>query len=382
MSVITFQNVTKKFKITHKRNTLFNVFQTKQKIKTITALKHINFSIKKGEIVGVIGDNGSGKSTILKLISGILVPTSGNIFINGKIASLIELGAGFHPDLTGKENLMLNALLLGMSKHEIQTKYQDILDFADIGNFINLPIRTYSSGMLVRLGFAIAIHADPDILLIDEVLAVGDAEFQKKSINKINELRKEDKTILLVSHNMIHILELCKKVILLKHGEIVAVDTPPKILSLYRNLISKKNTAKKTISSDILRVRSISTVTKKTDQANSFIVNVSYTVVKPIEELNCSIGIYTHISESPSPVYCGGLSTKHTYIKLNTKSGKIKLEIPFFPFQEGKYFINVSLFGDTESFPYVFVGNASEFWIKNGRDIRGLVHLDGIWKQT
>ena len=189
------------------------------------ALKDLNFEIKKGDRVGIIGHNGAGKSTLLKLLSQITSPTEGNIKINGKIASLLEVGTGFHPEMTGRENIYMNGAILGMTHDEIDKKVNDIIEFSEIGEHIDTPVKRYSSGMYVRLAFAVAAHLDSDILIADEVLAVGDAAFQKKALGKMNELSTgEGRTVLFVSHNMAQIKNLCNKGIVLEKGRVVQQD--------------------------------------------------------------------------------------------------------------------------------------------------------------
>ena len=189
--------------------------------KAFWALQDANFSVERGEIVGVIGHNGAGKSTLLKLISRITEPTVGRISIRGRIASLLEVGTGFHPDLTGRENIFMNGTILGMNRAEIRGKYDEIVEFAGVEKFINTPVRRYSSGMTVRLAFAVAAHLEPEILLLDEVLAVGDAEFQRKCLGKMNKVARYDgRTILFVSHSLSSIQQLCSRVIVLERGRI------------------------------------------------------------------------------------------------------------------------------------------------------------------
>ncbi len=189
------------------------------------ALKDLNFEIKKGDRVGIIGHNGAGKSTLLKLLSQITAPTEGNIKINGKIASLLEVGTGFHPEMTGRENIYMNGAILGMSHDEIDKKVDAIIEFSEIGEHIDTPVKRYSSGMYVRLAFAVAAHLDSDILIADEVLAVGDAAFQKKALGKMNELSSgEGRTVLFVSHNMEQVKNLCNKGIVLEKGRVVRQD--------------------------------------------------------------------------------------------------------------------------------------------------------------
>lgn len=202
------------------------------------SLQNINFELKRGETIGLVGANGSGKSTLLRLINGIFPPDVGKISVKGRIGALIAVGAGFHPHMTGRENIYLNGVILGMTKKEIDSKFQDIIDFAEIGDFIDAPVSTYSSGMYVRLGFAIAIHSLPDIVLIDEVLAVGDAKFQRKCLDKIKELREKTNTsFVIVSHNMQNIESMCTKVVLLNKGSQVMVDTPQNIIPVYELML-------------------------------------------------------------------------------------------------------------------------------------------------
>lgn len=197
------------------------------------ALKDVSFDVHKGEILGIIGRNGAGKSTLLKILSRVTAPTTGSIKIKGRVASLLEVGTGFHPELTGRENIFLNGTILGMSKDEIETKFDDIVRFAEIDKFIDTPVKRYSSGMYVRLAFAVAAHLDPDILVLDEVLAVGDAQFQKKCLGKIKNISGGGKTILIVSHNMAMINNLCSRAIILVKGEILDEGEPSTMTSQY-----------------------------------------------------------------------------------------------------------------------------------------------------
>ncbi|KZL90191.1 ABC transporter ATP-binding protein [Clostridium magnum] len=205
--------------------------------KDFHALKNVSFEIKKGETVGIVGKNGSGKSTILKIITGILTPTSGKVTVNGKISALLELGAGFNPEFTGIENIYLNGTMMGFSRSEMDKKLSSIIEFADIGDFVKQPVKTYSSGMFVRLAFAVAINVEPDILIVDEALAVGDDMFQKKCFTKIDALKKSGKTILFVSHSGSLIIELCDRAIMLDSGENILVGRSNRVVNLYQKLL-------------------------------------------------------------------------------------------------------------------------------------------------
>lgn len=223
-TVIEFKNVTKQFsKLSHKtfKEFLPALIRGEKTSESFTALNDINFEIKKGETVGIIGPNGSGKSTILKLIAGVMWPTKGTIHVKGKISPLIELGAGMHPELTGSENIYLNGSILGLSQKEIKECYKSIVDFAELWEFIDQPIKHYSSGMYIRLAFAVAIHVHPEILIIDEILAVGDQDFQKKCFTKMEEFKKsKDITIIFVSHGLNQVESFCTRAIYINHHKI------------------------------------------------------------------------------------------------------------------------------------------------------------------
>lgn len=208
--------------------------------KEFYAIKNLNLEVKKGEILGIIGRNGSGKSTLLKLISSVLVPTSGRVIVQGSISALIELGAGFNPQFTGMDNIYFYGTILGFSREEMDAKIDDIVAFADIGDFIHQPIKTYSSGMRARLGFAVATEVDPDILIVDEVLAVGDTIFQRKCFGKINNMFKNGKTVILVSHSRNSIVGLCEKAILLDKGEMICAGEVEPVVKEYEKLCYKQ----------------------------------------------------------------------------------------------------------------------------------------------
>lgn len=203
------------------------------------ALKDVSFDAYEGEILGIIGPNGAGKTTALSMLAGITNPTSGSISVYGRIGALIKLGAGFHPELTGRENIYLNGAILGLRKAEIDKIYNDIVDFSDLRDFINTPVKRYSSGMYVRLGFAVAVHIDPDILLVDEVLSVGDMSFQTRCFNRIGQLSESGVTIIFVSHNMHHIKNFCNRVIYINKGKIIASGEPGEVIEAYTAEIMK-----------------------------------------------------------------------------------------------------------------------------------------------
>ena len=233
---IIVDNVYKNFKLVYDRPFTLKerlVFWNKTKTDYHEVLKGINLKIEKGESVALIGINGSGKSTLLKLMTKIIYPTKGKITTNGKLTSLLELGAGFHQDFTGRENIYFNASIFGLTAAEIDKRVQQIIDFSELGEFIEAPVRTYSSGMYMRLAFSVAINVDADILLIDEILAVGDQHFQEKCFAKLEELKKSDKTIVIVTHSLDQVKKLCNRAIWLYEGEVYMDGKPDKVIEEY-----------------------------------------------------------------------------------------------------------------------------------------------------
>ena len=249
MVAIKLENISKTFprrqlkrKYTTLRETLLNFdwLKKREKVRYVDILRNINLIVERGESVGMIGMNGSGKSTLLKLIAGIYNPTSGKVYIKGRVASLIGLGIGFHPGFTGRENIFINGMILGLSKKEIKRKFDDIVRFAELEDYIDEPVRTYSDGMFMRLGFSIATNVNPDILLIDEILAVGDEYFQHKCAEKIAEFRKLNKTMVIVSHDLAAIERWCDTAVWLDEGIMKQVGIPCEVIGSYRKAIAQK----------------------------------------------------------------------------------------------------------------------------------------------
>jgi ABC-2 type transport system ATP-binding protein/lipopolysaccharide transport system ATP-binding protein len=235
---ISVQNVTQRFRVIHERpDTVRELFSKLMKSRIsyheFEAVSGVSFDVRKGEIVGLIGRNGSGKSTLLKIIAGVYRPTSGKVEVHGTLAPLIELGAGMHHELTGRENILLNGLLMGYSKEMMASREQKIIEFADIGDFIDAPVKQYSTGMYMRLAFSVATEIDPDILVVDEILAVGDFPFQEKCLDRLRAFREAGKTIILVSHSMSQIEEQCDRVILLEKGKLAIDGTAAEAIKAY-----------------------------------------------------------------------------------------------------------------------------------------------------
>ena len=243
MSRVSVQNLNKDFKIYERpQDRLFEIIQRKQRHQLFHVLSDISFSVPDGKSLGIIGDNGAGKSTLLKLLVGTLQPTSGEITINGQVAALLELGAGFHPEFSGRKNIFLNAALLGVPDDNIAEMERDIIAFSELDYFIDRPVKTYSSGMYVRLAFSIATMVRPDILVIDEALSVGDMAFQKKCVQRMNEFREQQKTMVFCSHSMFHVQELCDIAIWLNKGKIQEIGDSDKVVGHYEDFCNNKKT--------------------------------------------------------------------------------------------------------------------------------------------
>jgi ABC-type polysaccharide/polyol phosphate transport system ATPase subunit len=240
-TVISVENVMQRFRVFHERpdsvRALFSkFFRYETKVHDFDAVKDISFQVGQGEMVGIVGRNGSGKSTLLKMVAGVYKPTAGRVVVHGKIAPMIELGAGFHHELSGRENILMNGLLLGYSKREMKEREEKIIEFAEIGDFIDAPVKQYSTGMFMRLAFAVAIEVDPDILLVDEILAVGDMGFQVKCFQRLQRFRDTKKTILFVTHNVNDIEDHCDRALLIDQGHLLLDGHPHDVVEMYKGI--------------------------------------------------------------------------------------------------------------------------------------------------
>lgn len=322
----------------------------------IWALQDINIEVEQGEVLGIIGKNGAGKSTLLKILSRVTSPTTGNVKTKGRIASLLEVGTGFHPELTGRENIFLNGAILGMTKTEIKSKLDEIIDFSGCVRYIDTPVKRYSSGMRVRLAFAVAAFLEPDILIIDEVLAVGDAEFQKKAIGKMQDISQgEGRTVLFVSHNMAAVKSLCSRAMVLEHGKIVFEGGTDEAVNYYlkgdSHLKNKKQFGYTQFNSDIFKLQEIT------------VKNINRTEIEPIieeEEIELKTNIIIKVNEAKKFHI-----TYHLYNELgdplfsfSSQRGNIELKkgqnelICIFPksfFQSGEYFLSLFIIFNSKS---------------------------------
>ena len=395
--VIDIKNLTKKYALYAKPKDrlkeALNPFR-KSYHEDFYALNNLNIEVAKGETVGFIGENGSGKSTLLKIITGVLTQTSGEIKIDGKISALLELGSGFNPEYSGYENIYLNGMVLGFSREQIDDMVDDIITFADIGDHINQPVKTYSSGMFVRLAFAVAINVDPDILIVDEALAVGDLEFQLKCMEKFTEFRNSNKTILFVSHDINSIRRFCDRVYWLKNGEIVDEGDTMEVTEQYDNFLKKKSltsidrektSIEERSSTDIVEIIKAELLDERLNsvemvkQDSALIVRVIYDV-KNVNIKNPVLGIAIRTVDNR---YVCGLNTLLDKVQIPWKKGKniFYLRYDKIGLLSGEYYFDVAVFEENATVPLVYQTKYMNMFITGKYIGEGIVVLEHQWKE-
>lgn len=353
--------------------------------KEFVALNNISFDVKKGEIVGIVGKNGSGKSTLLKIITGVLNPTSGTVDIKGKISALLELGAGFNQELSGLENIYLNGTIMGFSKNEIEEKIPTILEFAEIGDFIHQPVKTYSSGMFARLAFAVAINVDPDILIVDEALSVGDMYFQEKSFTKMKNFREQGKTIFFVSHSLPSVRNFCNRAIWIHEGQMIMIDRADAVCNEYTDWINEQTEELKEVkevevldeinpkSKIFIKKVNLDQSTYKTDE------DIMITVLLGFKEKILKFGIGIIIYNASGEIVTL-FNTVRDDIKFSNMHEEIVLKIPNNDFLKGKYYITVSISDDLAMFPYDRKDYIAQFKIEHKTNQKGIPIADGLFR--
>lgn len=333
----------------------------KKYYREFSALKSIDFNVKRGETVGIIGVNGSGKSTLLQMLTGTLQPTTGSIQVNGRIAALLELGSGFNPEFTGRENVYLNGSILGISKEEMDKRFEEIEMFAEIGDFIDQPVKTYSSGMYVRLAFAVAINVDADILIVDEALAVGDVFFQAKCYKKFDEYKKKGKTIILVTHDLSSVIKYCDNVILLNHGELVGMGNSKEMVDKYKKILVKTNEVER---------KSLTSTQENYNWLNNYNINSSYLDYGNYKSKIIDFGIFDDYEELTTQI---DKSTTFS-IKMRVKFEE-NINYPIFAFTikdiKGTEITGTNTMLESEVIPYVESGEIVEIVFKQSMNLQG-----------
>ncbi|KZE40583.1 ABC transporter ATP-binding protein [Microbacterium sp. T32] len=353
------------------------------------ALKEVSFAIRAGSSIGLMGSNGSGKSTLLKLIGGIIDPSEGRILRRGRLAALLELGAGFHPDLTGRDNIYLNAAILGMSREETDARFDSIVAFSEISEFIDTQVKFYSSGMYVRLAFSVAIHTDPDILLVDEVLAVGDEVFQRKCMDKIRQFQREGRTIILVSHSPEQVAEVCDVAVVLSHGEVAFTGSVGEATKIHREILegrrrevrAEEDAAEsgviKAVTAAPAKVKAVRVLDSHGNIAETIQSGAAVSVELDVEfgasvgEWNSSISI-----ETPQGQQVFGTGTRRmgvTHQPAQAGSTTVRYEIASLPLAGGQYFINCEI-ADAWDTPWSLLFQGTMFFVPSEFRQSGMVH--------
>ena len=388
---VVVSDLWKNFRLYHERNQYLKAAilrGRRARYEEFWALKGVSFDVPQGTTFGVIGSNGSGKSTLLKCLSGILTPDKGSVGIRGRVSALLELGAGFHPELSGRENVFLNGAILGLSRKEIADRFDDIVAFAGLEHFIDTPVKNYSSGMFVRLGFAVAAHVEPEFLLIDEVLSVGDESFQRKSAERIEQFRREGRTIVFVSHGLSQVEQLCETVAWIDRGELKMVGSAGDVISAYQGQSHEAARVQGEVGQrwgsgevQITEVRLLDTSGRSVDVPTTMdplVVSLSLNSRVPVGDPVVTVRIDTLAGH---PVW--GTSTRRSGHSLGTVDGdaRVDIDIPALPLLEGVYDLTLSVTDHTEIHPYDHWEKRVRFEVRQFKVFdSGIVHIESTWK--
>jgi len=377
-------------------------FKSLRSDEKVMALDNVSFEVEKGTTFGVIGENGSGKSTLLKVVTGIAKPTSGRVDVKGKVSALIELGAGFHPEITGRENTYINGIMLGLSKKEINDKYEEIVKFAELEDFIDAPVKTYSSGMYMRLGFSIAINVNPDVLLVDEVLAVGDASFVPKCLDRIQDFRRREKTILFVSHDLSTVEKICDRVAWLKAGKVQTIGEPRRVIDAYLQDVTDKQEGdfkkrqeetvkeeeyeegrrenrwgKREVEIKKVEMKGFDGKVKHVfSPQDGMLIEMDINAYSPIKDFVFGIGIF-----NSQGVCCYGTNTFLEGFQPDSikGKGKVVLRIECLNFVNGTYYLDVAVH-KRDGYPYDYHHNLYSFLLSSKHKDDGIYRPEHSWE--
>ena len=380
--VVRVENVSKRFVLNKDKSLkerLVSRRRTAEHVQDFWALRNVSFELEPSRTLGLIGANGSGKSTLLKIIGGILTPNEGYVERRGRLAALLELGSGFHGDLTGRENVYLNASILGLSRKTTESLFDQIVEFSGIEPFIDTQVKFYSSGMYVRLAFAVAVHVDPEILLVDEVLAVGDEPFQRKCMERIRQFQREGRTILFVTHGLDVVRQLCDRVIMLEHGKIVVDGTPVDALRAFRDLYQQEVVALDETGSRRLEVLKVTvtdgagTPKERFDSGERLGIELDVAANERTEDWAAGVAIYNHLD-----VMIYGVNTVMRQIEPPALDGRHKLAYVFdeIPMIEGQYMVTVALHNRSETEQYHRLERTATFRVFNPDNEAGVMHMN------
>ncbi|HRA51679.1 ABC transporter ATP-binding protein [Actinotalea sp.] len=389
-AAVSVEHIAKRFRVYHERNQTLKAAVMRRRravYEDFWALDDVSFEIPQGSTFGLVGDNGSGKSTLLKTLAKILYPDRGAVTTRGRLAALLEVGSGFHPELSGRENVFLNGSILGMSKAEIARKFDAIVDFSGVEQFIDQPVKNYSSGMYVRLGFAVAINVDPEILLVDEVLAVGDSAFQEKCAEKFVDFRREGRTVVVVSHSMPSVRAMCDHVAWLSHGTLVETGPAAGVLDRYGDSNRQDlrtddrgrvrwGSGEATI--DHVEVLTHGVPSSTVTSGDEAVVRISFTAHTPIEQPVFGLALESH-----DGVYLWANNTRDAEFTLDRidGSGRIECRIPRLALQPGSFTLMASVVDTSTTHVYDYVRDVAELHVTHGphTESGGYLALDGRW---
>ncbi len=390
-NAIEVKSLSKNFRLYHERNRYIKAAflrGRRAKFDEFIALNDVSFDVPHGATLGIIGSNGSGKTTMLKCLTGIYTPERGSIRIDGKVAALLELGAGFHPELTGSENIFLNGAILGMTKRDVELKFDKIVEFAGLEKFINTPVKNFSSGMVVRLGFSIAAHVEPKILLIDEILSVGDQDFQRKSTEKIEEFRREGRTIVVVSHSLGLVQQLCKEVIWLDKGKIRQAGFATDVISAYTGgsyteHIERDEESRERWGTGDARINSIELLSSNETKINHFDTD---SAVKIRFQINAHVRVESPILRvritklNGDVVWATSTQRVSNSIRVLDGPATATLEIPKLGLLEGTYYLSASISNSTSTTEFDHCQNWLRFNVhKTNMFDEGIVSVESSW---